>query len=62
MSDDFCKRWQQVAVIDGQDEHAEVYLGLEAEDDWQDLPWPDDWPSWVSADFLRSKGFDVRTA
>jgi hypothetical protein len=61
---DVCKQWKQVAVIDGEGEHAEVLLYLEADDgdDFQELPWPEDWPKWVSADFLREHHFEVRTA
>ncbi len=50
---ELCKEWNQLAVIDGEGEHAEVHLYLEADDgdDFQMLPWPKDWPEWASADF-----------
>lgn len=62
MDAEICKKWQSVAVIDGCGDHAEVTLYLEADDDFQELPWPEDWPSWVSTEFLEAKGFEVRNA
>ena len=57
MSNPFHKK---VAVIDGFGQHAEVHLYWESkEGETREMPWPDDWPSWVSCKFLESKGFEV---
>lgn len=58
------KKLKKVAVIDGSGDHAEVELSLRSRDEEivHDLPWPSDWPKWVSVDFLKSHGFSVRIA
>ena len=55
--DDRAGRWKYVAVIDT----AEVSLRLEevGGDRIMELPWPDDWPSWVDENFLRAHGYEV---
>ena len=54
---------RKVAVIDGCGKEAEVSLYLEDEDgETTDLPWPSDWPGWVSTAFLKDKGYEVMTA
>lgn len=55
---------KKIAVIDGYGKDAEVSLYLEDEDGEviKDLPWLNDWPSWVSTGFLRKQGYEVISA
>lgn len=54
---------QKVAVFDGQGESATVGLYLEdVNGEIEELPWPDDWPQWVTSDFLKSQGFRIEVA
>lgn len=54
----------KVAVIDGHGEHAEIDLRWEDSDGEYhgEIPWPKDWPEWVTVDFLCEQGFRVITA
>lgn len=52
------------AFIEGFGEDAEVYLyGVDENGEHlEDIPWPKDWPSYVTAEFLEHHGFDVVSA
>jgi len=64
LNDQRCRMFRKVAVIDGQGENAEISLNWRDEDgeDFGEIQWPDDWPEWVSVDFLKGQGYQVITA
>lgn len=64
LDDQKARTFRKVAVIDGQGESAEVSLNWRDEngEDFGEIQWPDDWPEWVSAEFLREQGYQVITA
>jgi hypothetical protein len=47
------------AVIDGHEVH--LYASVADINADKELPWPSDWPSRVTAEFLASRGVNVRT-
>lgn len=53
-----------VAVLDGPSDNSDVGLYREDPDGdtLHELPWPAHWPSWVSTEFLRNQGFEVKRA
>ena len=54
---------RRVAVVDGMGSSAEVGLYEELQNgDCNDLPWPEEWPNWVTTDFLKNQGFEVISA
>jgi len=53
------------AVFDGQGDSATVGLYRVTPDDFQEndeLPWPSDWPQFVTAKFVKQQGVSVVTA
>lgn len=54
-----------VAVLDGAGKTATVGLYREYEDcmiEPEELPWPKDWPDWVSIKFVEAAGYEVVVA
>ena len=51
---------KRVAVFDGKGESSSVSLYWEDLDtaDVEEIPWPEDFPSWVTRAFLESRGFE----
>lgn len=54
-------KFKKVAYIDGYGKYAEVHLFEEDKSTGEvtELPWPSNWPNWVSVSFLRGNGFDI---
>jgi len=60
MSDDMTKK---VAVIDGIGAESTVDIYIEHDNgDIENLDWPENWPSWVTTEFLKQHGFEVISA
>ena len=54
-----------VAVIDGTAETSTIGLYREYEDymrEPEEIPWPEDWPDWVSVEFVEAAGYEVVVA
>ena len=66
MKDEKKSKGKLVAVIDGVGDAAEIGLYREFDEDWakdpEEIPWPEDWPDWVSIEFVEAAGYEIYIA
>lgn len=54
------KPFKLVAVLDGYDNHAEWHLFVDRNDDIVcEIPWPEDWPEYISVEDMEKHGFEI---